>query len=176
VVLHFRQNCSASFDYCCICYRSFFSLPIVGLGNHKLMPGTLGTTPSDAAKGASRLFLNRAATPPRRACPSNVCRSGEGVNELARASPLPLGEDGRAKREPDRAKHQERPGEGKIRHVSSVPSPERAKKRRALPSPRGRGLPRPQNDSALLGQALRGGMSATSMNYCEASSMERTGW
>src|SRR6476619_4672084 len=66
----------------------------------------------------------------------------KGVNELARASPLPLGEDGRAKREPDRAKHQERPGEGKIRHVSSVPSPERAKKRRALPSPRGRGLPR----------------------------------
>src|SRR6476661_10953169 len=105
------------------------------------------------------------------ACPSNVCRSGEGVNELVEASPLPLGEDGRAKREPDRAKHQERPGEGKIRHVSSVPSPERAKKRRALPSPRGRGLPRPQLIQHYLDRLLGG--AAARLKRCRVASSAR---
>src|SRR6476646_8560976 len=78
------------------------------------------STGSEGTRGllCKRIFRRVGFSPPLRgACPSNVCRSGEGVNELARASPLPLGEDGRAKREPDRAKHQERPGEGKIRHV-----------------------------------------------------------
>src|SRR6476661_2152188 len=95
---------------------------------HKEILSELDHHPVRSTEDASRYFIEVADTPPRRACPSNVCRSGEGVNELARASPLPLGEDGR------------RPGEGKIRHVSSVPSPERAKNVALCPLPEGEGF------------------------------------
>ena len=56
--------------------------------------------------------------------------------------PLPPGEGGRAKREPDRAKPQERPGEGSRDDISAYePSPgASARWLSRPPSPAGRGL------------------------------------